>query len=94
MDKPALECDVKVTLDGNEVYFPDAKPFIDERNRALVPIRFVSELLGCTVIWDEKTSTVVITSPKAVLMRNMKKSGIILRMVLICLAIRRNIHIL
>lgn len=122
------QSDVKVTLDGNEILFPDAKPFIDERDRVLVPIRFVSEalgafvdwenksrtavikldnyeirytvyqpmaylngeimvmdtygilkdertlvpirfiseLLGCTVIWDEKTSTVVITSPKAV----------------------------
>ena len=120
--------EVKVTLDGNEIYFPDAKPFVDERDRVLVPIRFVSEalgalvdwenesrtavikqgndeirytvyhpmaylngemmvmdtygilkdertlvpirfiseLLGCTVNWDEKTSTVVITSPKAV----------------------------
>ena len=124
----SAQSNVSVTLDGNEIFFPDAKPFIDERNRVLVPIRFVSEalgsvvdwenesrtavikqvkdeirytvyqpmvylngemmvmdtygilkdcrtmvpirfiseLLGCTVIWDEKTSTVVITSPKAV----------------------------
>ena len=34
--------DVKVTLDRNEISFPDAKPFIDERDRVLVPIRFVS----------------------------------------------------
>ena len=122
------QSDVKVTLDGNEILFPDVKPFIDQRDRVLVPIRFVSEalgsvvdwenetktavikqgndeirytvyqpmaylngemmvmdtygilkdcrtlvpirfiseLLGCTVVWDEKTSTVVITSPKAV----------------------------
>ena len=32
----------------------------------MVPIRFISELLGCTVIWNENTSTVVIASPKAV----------------------------
>ena len=124
----SAQTDVKVTLDGDEIYFPDAKPFIDQRDRVLVPIRFVSEalgalvdwenesrtavikqgndeihytvyqpmaylngemmvmdtygilkdertlvpirfiseLLGCTVNWDEKTSTVVITSPKAV----------------------------
>ena len=121
--------EVKVTLDGNEIYFPNAKPFVDERDRfllpirfvseaigalvdwenesrtavikqgndeihytvyqpmaylngemmvmdtygilkderTLVPIRFISELLGCTVVWDENTSTVVITSPKDVL---------------------------
>lgn len=124
----SAQTDVKVTLDGNEIYFPDAKPFIDQRDRVLVPIRFVleplgalvdwenesrtavikqgndeirytvyqpmaylngemmvmdtygilkdertlvpirfiSELLGCTVVWDEKTATVVITSPKEV----------------------------
>ena len=120
--------EIRVTLDGNEILFPDVKPFIDQRDRVLVPIRFVSEalgalvdwenesrtavikqdndeirytvykpmayltgemmvmdtygilkedrtfvpirfiseLLGCTVVWDENTSTVVITSPKAV----------------------------
>ena len=124
----SAQSDVKIILDGNEILFPDVKPFIDQRDRVLVPIRFVSEalgalvdwenesrtavikqdndeirytvykpmaylngemmvmdtygilkdcrtmvpirfiseLLGCTVVWDEKTSTVVITSPKAV----------------------------
>lgn len=52
--------DVKVTLDGNEIYFPDAKPFIDERNRVLVPIRFVSEAPGALVDWENETKTVVI----------------------------------
>ena len=32
--------------------------------RTMVPIRFISELLGCTVVWDDNTATVVITSPK------------------------------
>ena len=40
---------VKVYLDENEVVFPDAKPFIDARERTLVPIRFVSEALGAKV---------------------------------------------
>ena len=124
----SAQSNVRVTLDGNEIFFPDTQPFIDDRDRVLVPIRFVSEalgalvdwenesqtaiirqgrdeirytvyqpmaylndemmvmdtygilkddrtlvpirfiseLLGCTVIWDEKTSTVVITSPKDV----------------------------
>ena len=51
---------VTVTLDGAEVAFPDAKPFIDTRDRTLVPIRFVSEAMGAEVNWEEKTRTVVI----------------------------------
>ncbi|MBQ4517623.1 MAG: copper amine oxidase N-terminal domain-containing protein [Clostridia bacterium] len=52
--------EVKVTLDGNEICFPDAKPFIDERDRVLVPIRFVSEALGAFVDWENETRTAVI----------------------------------
>ena len=52
--------EVKVTLDGNEIYFPDAKPFIDQRDRVLVPIRFVSEALGAMVDWENETRTAVI----------------------------------
>lgn len=26
----SAQSDVKVTLDGNEIFFPDAKPFIDQ----------------------------------------------------------------
>ena len=51
---------VKVTLDGNEIFFPDAKPFIDQRDRVLVPIRFVSEALGSVVDWENETRTAVI----------------------------------
>ena len=52
--------EVRVTLDGNEIYFPDAKPFIDERDRVLVPIRFVSEALGALVDWENESRTAVI----------------------------------
>ena len=52
--------DVKVTLDGTEICFPDAKPFIDERDRVLVPIRFVSEALGAFADWENETRTAVI----------------------------------
>lgn len=54
------QSNVSVTLDGNEIYFPDAKPFIDERDRVLVPIRFVSEALGSVVDWENETKTAVI----------------------------------
>jgi len=56
----SAQTEVKVTLDGNEVYFPDAKPFIDERDRVLVPIRFVSEALGALVDWENESRTAVI----------------------------------
>lgn len=56
----AKEDDVTVTLDGNEIDFPDAKPFIDSRARTLVPIRFVSEAMGANVDWDNETKTVSI----------------------------------
>ena len=56
----SAQTEVKVTLDGNEIYFPDAKPFIDQRDRVLVPIRFVSEALGAFVDWENETRTAVI----------------------------------
>ena len=56
----SAQMDVKVTLDGNEIFFPDAKPFIDERDRVLVPIRFVSEALGALVDWENESRTAVI----------------------------------
>ncbi|WP_281817974.1 copper amine oxidase N-terminal domain-containing protein [Vallitalea longa] len=43
---------VKVTVQGETVDFPDAKPFIDANNRTLVPIRFISEALGAQVSWN------------------------------------------
>ena len=56
----SAQTNVKVTLDGNEIYFPDVKPFIDERDKVLVPIRFVSEALGAFVDWENETRTAVI----------------------------------
>jgi hypothetical protein len=44
---------INVTVKGNVIDFPDAKPFLDENNRTLVPIRFIGEALGCEVEWKE-----------------------------------------
>ena len=60
----SAQSDVKVTLDGNEIFFPDAQPFIDERDRVLVPIRFVSEALGAVVDWENESQTAVIKQDK------------------------------
>lgn len=46
--------------DGHVVSLEVPPRIID--NRVLVPLRFLSEALGCRVDWDEATSTVLITS--------------------------------
>ena len=60
----AVDSKITVTLDGNEVTFPDAQPFVDARDRTLVPIRFVSEAMGAEVDWDNNTRTVTIHKEK------------------------------
>ena len=44
--------DVKVFVNGQEISFPDAKPFIDSNGRTQVPVRFVANALGGEVDWD------------------------------------------
>ena len=56
----SAQSNVRVTLDGNEIFFPDTQPFIDDRDRVLVPIRFVSEALGALVDWENESCTAVI----------------------------------
>ena len=52
---------IKVVINGKNVVFPDIQPFTDENGRTLVPVRFVSESLGCDVEWDQETRTVSIS---------------------------------
>ncbi len=54
------QADVSVTVDGREVAFEDAAPFIDENQRTQVPIRFVAEEMGAEIIWDKKENTVTV----------------------------------
>ena len=49
-----------VLIDYEEVEFTDAEPFIDKNNRTLVPIRVISESLGCEVIWNSKNKKIQI----------------------------------
>ena len=56
----SAQSNVRVTLDGNEIFFPDTQPFIDDRDRVLVPIRFVSEALGALVDWENESQTAII----------------------------------
>ncbi|MBO8172434.1 MAG: copper amine oxidase N-terminal domain-containing protein [Bacillaceae bacterium] len=62
--KPPEKADpnmVDIEVDGYLVPFPDAYPYIDENNRTLIPVRFVSEALGAKVDWVPETRTVLIT---------------------------------
>jgi len=42
-----------VVVNGEELYFPDEKPFIDANGRTQTPARFIGEALGATVTWME-----------------------------------------
>lgn len=48
---------IEVFIDGEEVNFPDAQPFINN-SRTLVPVRFVAENLGADVDWQQKEKRV------------------------------------
>jgi hypothetical protein len=50
--------DITVLVNNQKVTFPDQKPYIDQNNRTMVPVRFVSEALGAKVSWNGKTQTV------------------------------------
>ena len=47
-----------IDIDGEAVTFTDAKPFIDENNRTMIPIRAVAEVLDCEVEWNESAREV------------------------------------
>ncbi|MBQ7573153.1 MAG: hypothetical protein IJT23_02750 [Clostridia bacterium] len=53
---------ITITIDTDEVQFPDAQPFVDENDRTQAPIRTVAEMLNSTVLWDNETRTVTITN--------------------------------
>ncbi len=49
---PAGAVAVDVTVSGTAVQWTDVKPFIDENDRTMVPLRAVAEALGLSVSWD------------------------------------------
>lgn len=53
---------VRITIDGVAVE-TDVPPFIDANNRTIVPVRFVSQMLGCQVGWDSKEQRVSVSRP-------------------------------
>ncbi len=55
----AFAKETTVTVDGREVVFTDAKPFIDKNGRTMVPLRPVANAMGIEVEWDRRTKTAV-----------------------------------
>ncbi|RXE57542.1 copper amine oxidase N-terminal domain-containing protein [Acetivibrio mesophilus] len=48
----AINIPLRVVVDGEEVNFPDAQPFIDANGRTQTPSRFIGEAIGAIVTWD------------------------------------------
>ena len=57
----AAETYPTVRVNGAIVEYPDAQPYVDENNRTMIPVRFVTEALGAKVGWEGSTQTVTIT---------------------------------
>ena len=55
----AFGAETKVTVGGKQVQFSDAKPFVDENGRTMVPLRPVADAMGIDVEWDRRTKTAV-----------------------------------
>ena len=66
---------ISVEVNGSNVVFPDAKPFIDENSRTLVPIRFIAEDLGALVNWFGATKTVQIIKDDKHILLNIGESS-------------------
>ena len=66
---------IRVRVNGTQVYFPDGQPYVDSNSRVLVPVRFVSEQLGAKVDWDQaaKRVTILDGDKEAILHINSKK---------------------
>ena len=61
MSTTAFAADINVTVDGTPVAWTDAKPFIDENSRTLVPLRPIAKALGLEVSWNDDTNTASFT---------------------------------
>ncbi len=60
------EMPLRIVVNGERLYFPDAQPFIDANGRTQTPARFIGEELGATVTWDG-------TAQKATFVKDSKK---------------------
>ncbi|KXG75490.1 hypothetical protein AN618_18580 [Fervidicola ferrireducens] len=64
-----LPGEITVFVDGRQVNFPDAKPYI-KNGRTLVPIRFVSHEMGAQVEWNNaKREVIIVKNGKKITLR-------------------------
>lgn len=52
--------DITVKVNGAKVDFPDVKPYTDQNDRTLVPIRFIADNLGAETSWNEEKQVATI----------------------------------
>ena len=50
----AFAAETKVSVDGVPVAFTDAKPFVDENGRTMVPLRPIADAMGLQVGWIQE----------------------------------------
>ncbi|MEK6991723.1 copper amine oxidase N-terminal domain-containing protein [Paenibacillus sp. FSL K6-1566] len=54
--------EVRVSVDGREVQFPDEHPYVDPKtNLTMVPLAFVSDKLGATAKWNGELKQITIS---------------------------------
>ncbi|HOL87486.1 MAG TPA: copper amine oxidase N-terminal domain-containing protein [Defluviitoga tunisiensis] len=63
----AINIPLSVVVNGEELYFPDAQPFIDSNGRTQTPARFIGEALGAAVTWDGNAKKAVFKMNEIVL---------------------------
>ncbi len=51
---------IKILVDGQEKYLPDAKPLITAAGKTLYPLRAIGEILGATVDWNQDQQCVTL----------------------------------
>lgn len=51
---------INISVNSENVIFPDTQPFVDNNDRTQVPVRAVSEMLGCKVDWNGENKTATI----------------------------------
>ena len=69
---------LSIKIDDKEINFPDQKPFIDENNRVMVPVRFVSEELGASVDWQEEDGKIIIQNDYDLIELTLNSSKVII----------------